>query len=178
MKKKDIWISIAIITAAVLSFCLYSLADSLVKGSIKIDADNAMAVLQIRSVLFSQKKTTIGPEPTTVSARVHKPERLSISMEQEGHTWKMDSEGPWGNLSRIKVKNDKTTVIRLGPPFRIRPRVRKSSSNLSIDFAIIGQAGEQYENFVRKDGRAVTGAKVNIVDETGNALEAGRFRYG
>ena len=58
MKKKDIWISIAIITAAVLSFCLYSLADSLVKGSIKIDADNAMAVLQIRSVLFSQKKNT------------------------------------------------------------------------------------------------------------------------
>jgi len=178
MKKKDIWISIAIITAAVLSFCLYSLTDSLVKGSIKIDADNAMAVLQIRSVLFSHKKNTIGPEPTTVSARVHKPERLSISMGQKGHIWKIDSKGPWGNLSRIKIKNDKTTVIRLGPPFRISPRVRKSGSNLSIDFAIIGQAGEQYENFIRKDDRAVTGAKVNIVDETGNVLEAGRFQYG
>ena len=94
MKKKDIWISIAIITAAILAFCLYALADSQVKGCVKIDADNAIAVLQIRSVLFSQKKNTIGQEPTTVRARVHKPERLSISMKQEGHTWKMESRGP------------------------------------------------------------------------------------
>ena len=178
MKKKDILISLAVITAAVLTCCIYSLADSLVKGSIKIDADNAMAVLQIRRVLSSQKKNTIGLEPTTVSARVHKPERLSISMVQEGHTWKMDSRGPWGNLSRIKVKNDKTTVIRLGPPFRIRPRLHKSASNLSIDYAIIGQAGEQYQNFITKDNRTVTGAKVKIVDETGNVLESGSFKYG
>jgi hypothetical protein len=100
-------------------------------------------------------------------------------MEQEGHTWKMDSRGPWGNLSRIKVKNDKTTVIRLGPPFRIRPRVHKSASNLSIDFAIIGQAGEQYEKYATKDNHAYyPNAQLKIIDEAGNVLESGKFKYG
>jgi hypothetical protein len=178
MKKKDIWISTAIISAAALVFCYYSLANSLTKGSIKIDAGSATAVLQLRSVWFSQEKTTVGQEPATVNARIHKPELLSVSMGQEGYTWKMDSSGPWGNLSRIKVKNDNTTVLRLGPPFLIKPRVRKSGSDLSIDFAIFGQAGEQYQNFVRKGNRTITGAKFKIVDEAGNVLINDRFRYG
>ena len=178
MKKKDIWISIAIISAAALVFCYYSLTNSLVKGSIKVDAGGATAVLQLRSIWFSQEKTTIGQEPATVNARIHKPERLSVSMGQEGHTWKMDSSGPWGNLSRIKVKNDKTTVVRLGPPFLIKPRVNKSGSYLSIDFAIIGQAGEQYQSFVKKDNRLITGAKLKIVDKAGNVLMNDRFKYG
>ena len=175
MKKKDILISLAIIAAAGLTLFFYSQR----KGYVGIDADNAIAVLQIRSVLFNQKKNTIGLEPTTISARVHKPERLSISMEQEGHTWKMDSKGPWGNLSRIKVKNDKTTVIRLGQPFRIRPRIRKSGSKHSIDFAVIGQAGEQYEQYATKDNRAhYPNAQLKIIDEAGNVLETGKFKYG
>lgn len=178
MKKKDIWISTAIISAAALVFCYYSLANSLTKGSIKIDSGGAMAKLQLRSIWFSQEKTTIGQEPATVNARIHKPEQLSISMGQEGHTWKMDSRGPWGNLSRIKVKNDKTTVLRLGPPFLIKPRVSKSGSYLSIDFAIIGQAGEQYQSFVKKDNRTITGAKLKIVDKAGNVLMNDKFKYG
>jgi hypothetical protein len=174
MKKKDIWISIAIIGAAVLALCFYLL----VKGSVKIDAGGAIAVLRLNSIWLSKTTITSEPEPFPVSARAYRPKGLSISMKQDGHTWQIDSRGPWGNLSRIKVKNNETTALRLGPPFLIRPGVRKNGSILSIDYIIVGQAGEQYLNSVRKDNQAIAAAKVKILDEAGNVLEAGRFEYG
>jgi hypothetical protein len=174
MRKKDIWISIAIIAAAVLTLCFYLL----VKGSVKIDAGGATAVMRLNSIWLSKTTITSGPEPCPVGARVHRPERLSISMEQDGHTWQIDSRGPWGDFSRIRVKNNRTTSFKLGPPFLIKPIVDKRSSLLSIDFAVIGQAGERYRNFVRKDDQPIADAKLKIVDEAGNVLETGRFEYG
>ena len=63
-------------------------------------------------------------------------------------------------------------------PLMIKSKVRRNSSSVDIDYAIVGQAGERYEKFAVKDNRAVRKAKVRIVDETGNIVEAGSFRYG
>ena len=174
MKKKDIWISIAIIAAAALTLCLYWQR----KGFIKIDAGGANAELQLHSSWLRKATIISASEPSTISAQVHRPQHLSISMKQDNHTWQIDSRGPWGDLSRIKVKNNETTALRLGPPFLLKPRVNKSGSLLSIDFTIIGQAGEQYENFVRKNNQAMPGAKIKIVDEAGNVLVNDKFKYG
>jgi hypothetical protein len=76
------------------------------------------------------------------------------------------------------VKNNQTTALQLGPPFSIKPRVSRSGSVLSIDYAIIGRAGELYQSFVTKDGQAVTSATINIVDEAGNVLNSGKFSFG
>ena len=174
MKKRDIWISVAIIAAAVLLVYSYSQG----KGQIKIDAGGAAATLQLRSGWLSKATISSGAEPATVSGRVHRPQRLSLSMKQDSNTWQIDSRGPWGDLSTIKVKNNDTTVLKLGPPFLIKPKVPKSGSRISIDFAVIGQAGEKYQNFARKNNRAVPAAKANIIDETGNVLASGKFAYG
>ena len=174
MKKRDIWISVAIIATAVLAFYFYSQG----KGQIKIDAGGAIATLQLRSGWFGKAAISSGAEPATVSGRVHRPQRLSLSMKQDSSTWQIDSRGPWGDLSTIKVANNNATVLKLGPPFLIKPKVRKSGSNVSIDFAVIGQASEQYQNFARKNNRAVPAAKANIVDETGNVIASGKFEYG
>jgi len=99
-------------------------------------------------------------------------------MKQGGNTWQIDSRGQWGDLSTIRVKNNSTTVLQLGPPFLIKPKVRKSGSRVSIDFAVIGQASEQYQNVARKNNRSVPAAKAKIIDETGNVLASGKFEYG
>jgi hypothetical protein len=174
MKKRDILISLAIIAAAAFALYFYSLA----KGSVEIDAGGAIAELQLNSIWLPATTISSGPEPSPVSARVHRPEGLSLSMKQDGHTWQIDSRGPWGDFSKIRVKNNRTTSLKLGPPFLIRPIVDERDSLLSIDFAVIGQAGEQYRNFVRKDNKTITDAKLKIVDEAGNVLETGRFKYG
>jgi len=60
----------------------------------------------------------------------------------------------------------------------IKSKVRRNGSFVDIDYAIVGQAGERYEKFAVKDNRAVRKAKVRIVDDMGNIVEAGSFRYG
>jgi hypothetical protein len=174
MKKKDIWISSAIIAAAGLTLLLYTKRE----GFVGIDAGDANATLRLRSNWFGHKTITSGAEPAAIGARVYRPQFLSLSMRQDGQTWKIESFGPWEDLSKIKVRNNEATTIRLGPPFLIRPKVNKNSSILSIGYAIIGQAGEQYENSITKDSQAVIGATISIINEGGNILESGKFKYG
>jgi len=174
MKKKDIFISLAIIGAAALTLwvCLRT------KGHVRIDAGGADAELQVQNGWFARATITSGEGPPEVGARVYNARRLSISTKQNGQTWQIECLGPWGNLSRIKVKNNETTELRLGPPFLVRPGISRRGSDVSIDYTIIGQAGEHYQSFATKDGGAMRGAKINIVDEAGNVLNSGRFEYG
>ena len=177
MKKKDILISLAIIAASGLALIYYSQR----KGYVGIDAGGANAELQLNSSLFTDTTINSNTEPAAISVRIYRPQYLSLSMEQDGHTWRIASRGPWADLSKIKVRNNEATALRLGPPFLIKPEVHKNGSIISIDYAIIGQAGEKYQkfkNFITKDNRGVNETKIKIVDEAGNVLESGKFTYG
>ncbi len=177
MKKRDIWISIAIIAAAVLLLYSYSQGKSQ-KGQIKIDAGGAEAKLQLAGGLFDKATISSGAEPTKVSARAHRPQHLSLSMKQGGDTWRIDSSGPWGKLSTISVTNNNTTALKLGPPLLIKPSVNKSSSLVSIGLSIIGRTGVHYRPEITKNGKRLPTPKLKIVDETGNVLATGKFEYG
>ena len=174
MKKTDIWISIGIIVVAVVAFYFYTQR----KGYIKVDAGGAIASLQLRSGWLS--KTTISSDSGAVSVPVRacRPEQLRVTKKENGSTWQLDTTGPWADLAQIKVKNRQTTLLRLGPPFLIRPTIQRSSSNVSIGLSIIGQAGEQYGARVTKDAKQLAAPAVKIVDESGKVLAAGKFAYG
>jgi len=174
MKKNDIWISLAIITAAGLVLLFYTQR----KGFVGIDAGGADAVLELNSSWIAQTTITSAVEPAKIGARIYRPQLLKLSMRRGGNTWRIESRGPWGDISKIKVRNKEATAIKLGPPFLIKPEVNKNGSILSIGYAVIGRAGEKYDNNVTKNNRAITGAKIKIVDETGNVLESGSFKYG
>ncbi len=175
MKKRDIWISVAIIAAAVLLLYSYSRG----KGRIKIDVAGADATLRVDRGWFSDRaliKSKYGP--VTMRARIYRPQRLSISTKQDGDTWLLYSSGPWGKLSTIKVKNNSTTVLELGQPLLIKPSVNKSSSLVSIGLSIIGRAGVHYRPEITKNGKRLPTPKLKIVDETGNVIASGKFEYG
>ena len=174
MKKKDIWISLAIIATAGLVALVYLQR----KGYLGIDAGGADAALRLRNGWLSHVTVTSGAEPAKIGARIYRPQHLRLSMGQNGHTWRIESRGPWADLSKLKVGNNETVKIRLGPPFLIKSRVHKQGSVVSIGYTIIGRAGEQYQNLITKDGRAVTGATINIIGEAGKVLESGKFKYG
>ena len=174
MKKRDILISLAIIAMAVMILFYYLQG----KGKIKIDAGGAAAKLHLSGGLFGQTTINSEAEFTKVNVQPHRPKRLILLMKQDGNTWQIDSRGPWGKLSTIRVNNNETTALKLGPPFLIKPRVKEINSRVLIDFAIIGQAGEQYQNVISKNNRSVSAPKVKITDEAGNVLASGRFEYG
>ncbi len=174
MKKRDIRISIAIIGVAVLLLFLHSHSG----GRIEIDAGGAVGVLQLRNNWLQSTTVASDAGPALASAGVHRPRGLSISAEQDGHTWRLESSGGWANLSRVRVRALRTTILRLGSPLTIKSKVRRNGEFLEIDYAIIGQAGERYSGRAVKDGQVVQKAKVRIVDEMGNTLKSGSFEYG
>jgi hypothetical protein len=174
MKKNDILISLAIIAASSLTLLYYSQR----KGFVGIDAGGAEALLHLNSSWLTTAIIASGDEPAAIHARIYRPQILRLSMVQDGHTWRIESYGPWSDLSKIKVRHKEATALKLGPPFLIKPEIKKNGSIISINYAIIGQAGEKYQNFITKDNRAVTGAKIKIVDEAGNVLKSATFTYG
>jgi hypothetical protein len=174
MKKRDIWISIGIISIAVLGFYVYSRQT----GYMEVDAGGADATLRLRSGWSNSLLIESESDPVAVRARIYKPQRLSVSMGQDGNTWLLYSNGPWGKLSTIKVKNRQTMLVRLGPPFLIKPTVQRNPSSVSVGLSIIGQAGEQYGARLTKDGKDLPAPAVNIIDEAGKVLAAGKFAYG
>ena len=175
MKKRDIWtISIAIIAVAVLLL----LRPSKKKGWIQIDAGGAVATLQLSKNWLSKTMISSEDRPCKVSARLHRPQWLKISMQQGSDTCQIETRGPWGELSTIKVKNNETTFLKLGPPFQIKPKVLYTGSQVSIDFNIIGKAGEYYRNVMIQNNKPSSYPKVKIIDEAGRVLASGKFEYG
>jgi len=172
MNKKGILISIAVIAAVALAFHFYSRQ----QGYIKIDT--AGVEMQIRSRWFDRTRIASGAEPVTVSARVYRPKRLSIAAKQGGDTWRINSSGPWGKLAKIRVKNNETTVLKLGPPFSVKPDVRRRGKKVLIGLSIIGRAGEHYSALVMKNGRHQAAPKSKIMDESGKIIASGKFEYG
>ncbi len=174
MKKRDIWISVAIIAAAVLLLFLSSQR----KGLIQIDAGGAVATMQVSNNWFGNTIIYSAAQPSKVSARLHRPQWLKLSMQQGSDTWRLETRGPWGDLSTIGVKNNDTTVLQLGPPFQIKTKTLYTGSKVSIDFNIIGRAGEHYRNVIMQNNKRAPAPKVKIIDEDGSVLATGKFAYG
>ena len=175
MKKKDILIALAIIAACIGLLYLYSFTNSLVHGYIELDSGdpNVRAELQFQSGLFGWEKVVSGSEPKKVNSRILTPRLLTVSKTQKSRRIILASYGPWGDISKIHVENDKKTIIKVGPPFVIRPNIWKRSGTVQIDFSIIGRAGEYYQIPILPKS-----SKVTIMDENGKTLASGNFSYG
>ena len=172
MKKKGIWISLAIVITVVCLIAIY--LGSLPKGQIKIDTPGAE--MQLRGRFGT--KTISSTSPVTIGAGLYRTQYLQIKTKKDGDTWQIESPGPWGTFEQIEVKENQTTTLKLGPPFVIKPNVNRSGSQVSIGFAITGQAGEQYKNAITKNDESVSPPKAKIIDEAGTVLASGNFAYG
>jgi hypothetical protein len=175
MKKKLIWIPLAIVAAACLAFYIYIYLQP--RGLVKIDATGAQ--MQLRGGPFGRVKTISSTGPVTLITGTYRTQHLAIVSKQGGDAWQIESRGPWGKLEQVEVKENQTTALELGPPFIIKPEVSKNSpQQVSIGLSIVGKAGEQYRNVVTKNNQGVPAPKVKIVDEARTVLASGNFEYG
>lgn len=175
MKNKTIAIVSAFVVIVVACLGLYYLY-SQKQGYIKIDT--AGAQMRLQGGLFSRTTISSAAEPVQVTARVYRPQWLSIVRRQNGDTWRIESSGPWGTLARLRVNEGQTTVLKPGPPFLVKANVNSRGGRVSIGYELVGQAGEQYRGSVTKNGRRQAAPKVKIVDEEGKILASGKFEYG
>ena len=173
MKRKDILISLAIIVASISAFFVYSFTNSLVHGYIKLDSGDARATLKLRGNFFTGDFSISENETVLINSRITRPTSLTIFQTQDSNSLKLVSYGPWADLSRIKIKNNETKTIRLGPPLIIKPAITKNANIVDVDFLLVGQAGERYQVPTTKKTPTI-----KFMDENGKILASGKFSYG
>ncbi|MHC4573146.1 MAG: hypothetical protein ACYS76_03285 [Planctomycetota bacterium] len=172
MKKRNVWITVAIIAVVGPVFYVYAGRE----GRIKIDTPGVR--MKLRAGWFRTLRLSSTAQPVTVRARAYRPQLLSMTMEQDGDKWQIKSRGPWGKLKKIRVKNNGTTTIKPGPPILVKPRVYPRGSNVFVGLSLVGRAGEYYRAAVAKNGKVLAAPRLQIVDEKGNILASGKFEYG
>lgn len=173
MKKKEILISLAVIAACAIALYIYLFPNTLVHGSIELKSGNTKAVMRLRTSLFGRLKLSSDDAPVQINARIIKPQLLNLSFTQNGNPIQLTCGGPWGDLSKATIKENEKLTLQVGPPFLIKPKVKKYPDQVTISFAIAGVSGEQY-----KIPRLPKVPKVNIVDENGKIINSGNFSYG
>ncbi len=184
MKKRDIWITLSIVAVAVLVIWIhFSHFSWQPKGYIQIaPINNAQAEMKLEAGIFGGvMKITSANGAIPVAARAYKPKSIYVTAKQDNNTWQLRSFGPWGSLRRIEVVNGETTIVKAGPPFKLKTDVTKSAGIVSIGLTILGQSGERYHPAIQKNSGKMSVAiepTVTILDEKDNILASGKFAYG
>ena len=161
----------------------------------KLKSDTAGVSLNLEGSWWS--KASIGPEAkaTELKAGVYKPKNLSRVLvrktagkgpgTQVSETWRLNSTGPWGELSKIKVEKGKTNILKFGGPVIIKADTRTltapgkmSGRIVSIGLKLVGEYGEVYSAFVYKGKKVVKAGSFKILAEDGKELATGKFKYG
>ncbi len=149
-----------------------------VRGKGYISVDSPGVILNLCGGWFDEANIASDEGPAKVNARIYSPEYMIIEAKQNDDMWRIDSSGNWGKLANIKVKDNETTRLELGPPFLIKTAVSKSDSLVLINLLIIGRAGEHYSAAIMRNGKTIARPELKIVDEAGNVLASDKFRYG
>jgi hypothetical protein len=110
--------------------------------------------------------------------------------DSAGGKWVFSNYRQTGTLQNFQVRAKETTILKLGPPFRIKINAeRNEDRTVSIGLLLEGQAGELYSLAVMRTAKSGTAAKppaatrvaepkFEIVSDAGKVLAAGQFEYG
>jgi hypothetical protein len=101
-----------------------------------------------------------------------------IDSERNAWTFTSSSYYDTGALRDFEITKNKTTSFKIGPPFQIKTTARQRRNTVSIGFNLLGQSQEEYRAGLRKNGLRVSPPVFRIIDEAGNVVDSGRFKYG
>jgi hypothetical protein len=166
-KKKALWfLGIAIVVCGAVFFI-----QSRDEGYIKLEGKGVH--MQLGGAWRRRVSVSSNNEGVQAFAGVYRPRSIQIIAQKDGQGYTISSNGPWGELSRVEVKKDETTVIKCGPPLKAKADVRRSGREVSLGLSVVGCAGEGYS---LRSLRQVPGVK--IIDEAENVLAEGKFAFG
>jgi hypothetical protein len=97
---------------------------------------------------------------------------------------RQDDEGTFWWLQRgskrvsFTIAEGKTTDVKLGPPLILKTSVGQKDRTVEIEPKLFGQGGEEYRLNITKGSDQLPEPRYRILDERGNQLAAGKFKYG
>jgi hypothetical protein len=177
MNKTRALIGLAVIAVAI---AVAYFAGSGGAGFVQIDASGFHADVELRGGWPRKAVTVSQSEPAKAPAATYRARRVVLRVEEGSDKWwsLLVRRGPWGDLATVKVVEQQTTTLALGPPLTIDAGVKRKGRAVSIGLSVIGRAGEHYgPQLLSSDGPSPP-PRLKIMDETGNILASGKFEYG
>lgn len=93
--------------------------------------------------------------------------------DAEGNTWSLDLAGGQ-SLAALESGGAKA-----GMPIVVKTDIQRSGEReVSVGLLLEGQAGEPYRPVVKKNGTQVAAPGLRVVNEAGQVVTQGTFRYG
>ena len=148
-------------------------------GYIQINTPGFDTSIDLRSGFWNKKSIRSGDGAVSVPVGTYKPGNILLKANEKRRGWTISCyAGPWGDLDTIKVEKDKTTTLKLGPPFVVKAGVQRRRGVVSIGYTLIGQSGVHWQENTMALGKAPKPPSLKIVDENGKILASGKFEYG
>lgn len=97
---------------------------------------------------------------------------------KDGYTWKLASQGTTGKLASFDVKGGEATAFEAGAPVTLKAVPTRYAGSVTVDFSMVGGAGEVYQSASLNNARKVVMPSVKIVDRSGKVLSSGKFEAG
>lgn len=96
-----------------------------------------------------------------------------VSTDKSGAKWVIEPTAaqPFARLRESRIE--------LGLPLAVRIDMRRDSSDrVSVGLIIEGRAGERYSPQISRNGERLPAPEFTVVDEAGQEVFKGRFKYG
>jgi hypothetical protein len=173
MAKKARYVILLIVIAGAVVFWIYPRPT----GYATLETPGIVSRLAIQRTWYSFNDVLDSSQGVAVlRADWYRPRRIELQAQKDGHTWRLMGSGPWGELSKVVVTADQTTLLSPGPVLKIKALTQENRGVISVDYELIGRLGEHYTTVV-KDGTPVL-PRVKIVDREGTVLSEGKFEFG
>jgi len=166
MKKLVAFIGFAVVVAGI---TIYLLPHG--KGRIKLVGQGVS--IKLRGSWGRTLALNSNSEAVEAFTGTYRPHSIKITVKEEsGREFSIKTDGPWGELSKIEVKKNETTVIECGPPLTAEDKISAQGGIVSVGFSLIGKAREDYTRSISSL------CDVTILDEQENVLSMGRSGSG
>ncbi len=98
--------------------------------------------------------------------------------DSKGQSWTLTNVDRTGRIKYFYIPLKKSISLTLGPPLIVQPDIRfLPDRKISVDFAILGQAGEVYTQPPKKNGiPSPVLTKITFHDPSGRTLAVGSTR--
>lgn len=125
----------------------------------------AVVVAAVGILLWNSPSSSAPPGQQTVASSL-------TATDDNGDKWVLElAKGP-------PLYDSTDSSARAGAPLLIKTDVQIVGRDVSVGLIVEGQAGEMYVPGVQKNGIWQPEPGLTIVDEAGNTLGTGRFKYG
>lgn len=145
------------------------------QGQLVVDAPDAKLQLRLWSDAADQYLSPAGTRWDLPAGKYQTLAAVLRLRDAAGNEWAFTT----GELATFEIRPEQTTRLRAGPPFVVTSRVKQVNPEwVSINLAVVGCAGEEYQASFQRNGRRPPEPTFQIIDEKGAVLVADKFQYG